>query len=435
MLAVRSERVTIETVRSRALRFLAECHDSRQKISITPQIPPLERPWQALDPAVTLALAPVLAPVADEITAAIADAIPEYRGPMGEDFGRGVRDAIEETLRQFLAQLGHPASGERPGRDVYVALGRGEFRAGRRLDALQHAYRVGARVAWRRISEAAIAAGLEGPTLALLAESIFAYIDEISAESVEGYASAQAASAGERSRDRQALVRLLVTGGPDAAEAQAAAASGWPLPRALAALAAEHRDAERFAGIVGEGALGGRVDDLVCVLIADPQAPGRLERVRRAVEGRVAALGPARPWAAAAESWSRAVRCVRLARAGRLPEGGLIIAAQQLGTLAVHADPALVGDLAALRLAPLAELTPGALDRHESTLLAWLRHQGSAPEMARELHVHPQTVRYRMARLRELFGASLDDPDARFELELALRARVRPPARVAAKGR
>src|SRR5579864_9725282 len=100
---------------------------------------------------------------------------------MGEAFGRGVRDAIEETLRQFLAQLGRPATGERPGRDVYVALGRGEFRAGRRLDALQSAYRVGARVAWRRLSEAAIAAGLEGQTLALLAEAIFAYIDEISA--------------------------------------------------------------------------------------------------------------------------------------------------------------------------------------------------------------------------------------------------------------
>ncbi|MGH2714951.1 MAG: helix-turn-helix domain-containing protein, partial [Thermoleophilaceae bacterium] len=36
---------------------------------------------------------------------------------------------------------------------------------------------------------------------------------------------------------------------------------------------------------------------------------------------------------------------------------------------------------------------------------------------------HPQTVRYRLARLRELFGERLDEPDGRFELELALRAR------------
>jgi DNA-binding PucR family transcriptional regulator len=43
--------------------------------------------------------------------------------------------------------------------------------------------------------------------------------------------------------------------------------------------------------------------------------------------------------------------------------------------------------------------------------------------VAKALHVHPQTVRYRLARLRELFGSRLDDPDGRFELELALRAR------------
>ena len=37
--------------------------------------------------------------------------------------------------------------------------------------------------------------------------------------------------------------------------------------------------------------------------------------------------------------------------------------------------------------------------------------------------MHPQTVRYRLARLRERFGEDLDSPDARFEIELVLRAR------------
>jgi len=401
------------------------------RISTNPQILPIERPWQALDPAVSAAISPVLGAVADEITAAIADAIPEYRQPMGGAFGRGVRDAIEETLRQFLDQLGRPATGERPGREVYIALGRGEFRAGRGLDALQGAYRVGARIAWRRISEAAIAAGLEGTTLALLAESIFAYIDEISAESVEGYASAQAASAGERSRERQGLVRLLVAGELDEAEAQArAAAADWPLPRLLAAIAADHRDAERFAAIVGEGAIGARVDDLVCVLIGDPDVPGRLERIRRAVDGRLVALGPTRPWPAASESWARAAGCIGLVRRGVLEEERFIVASEQLGLLAIHASPALVQELAAARLAPLAGLTPAAAARLQQTLLAWLRGQGNVALVAEELHVHPQTVRYRLARLRERFGAELDDPDARFELELALRAQApgRPPA-------
>jgi hypothetical protein len=385
------------------------------------------RPWQALDPAVAAAISPALGAVADEITAAIAEAIPEYRQPMGGAFGRGVRDAIEETLRQFLEQLGRPAAGERPGREVYIALGRGEYRAGRGLDVLQGAYRVGARIAWRRISQAAIAAGLDPATLALLAESIFAYIDEISAESVEGYASAQAAGAGERSRERQGLVRQLVAVEPDPAEAQArAAAADWPLPRTLAALAADHRDAERFAAIVGEGAIGARIDGIVCLLIADPDAPGRLERIAGALEGRAAAIGPTTEWADAARSWSRAAACVRLVREGALPTDGLIVASKRLGALALHGDPAVLRELAATRLAPLAGLTAGARARLEATLLAWLRHQGNVAEVAGELHVHPQTVRYRLARLREQFGATLDDPDARFELELALRAALRP---------
>ncbi len=57
--------------------------------------------------------------------------------------------------------------------------------------------------------------------------------------------------------------------------------------------------------------------------------------------------------------------------------------------------------------------------------MAWLGHRGSAPQVAADLHVHPQTVRYRLAALKELLGeATLADPDARFELELALRARA-----------
>ena len=55
------------------------------------------------------------------------------------------------------------------------------------------------------------------------------------------------------------------------------------------------------------------------------------------------------------------------------------------------------------------------------TLRAWFAEQGRLSPVAARLSVHPQTVRYRVARLRELFGDALDDPDERFWLELALR--------------
>ena len=64
----------------------------------------------------------------------------------------------------------------------------------------------------------------------------------------------------------------------------------------------------------------------------------------------------------------------------------------------------------------------------EETAPAFVQHGGNAAAMARALHLHPQTIRYRLARLRKLFGDRLTSPDARFELELALRARKRWPA-------
>ncbi|HTW12992.1 MAG TPA: helix-turn-helix domain-containing protein, partial [Solirubrobacteraceae bacterium] len=57
------------------------------------------------------------------------------------------------------------------------------------------------------------------------------------------------------------------------------------------------------------------------------------------------------------------------------------------------------------------------------TLAAWLAEQGRLGAVAQRLKIHPQTARYRLARLRELFGDQLDDADGRFWLELALRVR------------
>ena len=99
-----------------------------------------------------------------------------------------------------------------------------------------------------------------------------------------------------------------------------------------------------------------------------------------------------------------------------------------LAALILHADPPLTERLVG-RLAPVLELPAGERDRLLATLRAWLGHQRHTPAVAAELHVHPQTVRYRLGRLRELFGDSLEDPERRLELELALRGDSLRPAR------
>ena len=86
----------------------------------------------------------------------------------------------------------------------------------------------------------------------------------------------------------------------------------------------------------------------------------------------------------------------------------------------VSADPAAREDLRAQVLAPLRDLRPAAADKLEETLRAWVRHQGRREDMAAELFVHPQTVRYRMGQLRELYADRLTDPDWVVRLTLAV---------------
>jgi DNA-binding PucR family transcriptional regulator len=74
-------------------------------------------------------------------------------------------------------------------------------------------------------------------------------------------------------------------------------------------------------------------------------------------------------------------------------------------------------------LGPLERLPAPERERLLETLAAWLAHQRLTPRIAAELHVHPQTVRYRIGKLRELLGERIETPQGRFELELALRAR------------
>ncbi|MGA8805774.1 MAG: helix-turn-helix domain-containing protein, partial [Solirubrobacterales bacterium] len=122
-------------------------------------------------------------------------------------------------------------------------------------------------------------------------------------------------------------------------------------------------------------------------------------------------------------AWALAAAALRAGEAGAIDADGLIVAEEHLPELLLFESGGLAQRLAERTLAPLDELTPAARARMEETALAFVRHGGNAAAMARALHLHPQTIRYRLTRLRELFGDSLDDADDRFELELALRAR------------
>src|SRR6201996_2285739 len=195
-----------------------------------------DQPWHELPPEVVGVLRPALDDVAHEMMEAVAT-IPAYARPLEGPFGEGLRIGVQEALKHLLAEIEEGGHVERL--DVYRALGQGEMRSGRSLESLLSAYRIGARVAWRRFAALGVEAGLAPDTLYLLAESIFAYIDVLSAESAEGYALEQSAAAGEAQLRRRRLVRVLVRDPPADAMAVETAASeaGWQLPRSLAVVA------------------------------------------------------------------------------------------------------------------------------------------------------------------------------------------------------
>ena len=143
------------------------------------------------------------------------------------------------------------------------------------------------------------------------------------------------------------------------------------------------------------------------------------------------AVGPSVPLTGAGGSLRWAARALALARRGVIrAEGGVDGVAgiawceDHLPTLVLLADEELAAALSRQALAPLRGLRPDQADRMALTLLAWMESADDANAAARRLHVHPQTIRYRLRQVSDLFGDALGDPDARFQLLLALRARL-----------
>ena len=163
-----------------------------------------------LPPDLAAALRPTLPDLAQEIIAAIGRDVPDYARPLEGPFGPALRVGVERALARFVDAIEDPSAGDGGAREIYVALGRGEKRAGRSLDALLSAYRIGARLAWERFVAAGETAGHEPRTLYRLASAIFDYIDGISAESVEGFTQERAAAEGSRKIPRGAHPRALL---------------------------------------------------------------------------------------------------------------------------------------------------------------------------------------------------------------------------------
>ncbi|MFJ2741282.1 PucR family transcriptional regulator [Streptomyces sp. NPDC087440] len=246
-----------------------------------------------------------------------------------------------------------------------------------------------------------------------------------------------------------AVLRMLLAGEPDHARAVAGDLYGGlldaPFRLLIAEAAAEGTDAgeslqalvdalESAAARAGEVILvvpdGGRV----VILAADggesvaacaahmavrrgeaarPMEPAEADDV---VVGLSAPAGPI----AAATAFKQAEQALSVARR----RGRTLVEHEELATGSVL--PLLADD--AVRA--FADGMLRALRDHDATgrgdlvasLRAWLSRHGQWDAAAAQLGVHRHTLRYRMRRVEEILGRSLDDPDVRMELWLALKA-------------
>jgi PucR C-terminal helix-turn-helix domain len=387
--------------------------------TLDPQPPPAE---------LRAALMPAVPMIVDAAIAAIrgqGPALDASQDALERNLRRGLSDAVDRWFDTVS-----PSSDN----DLHFALGRAQARAGRSLDELMSFYRIAARTMWRRLAEVGTSAGIEPPDLYRLAETGFGCVDELSTQAAAGFADEQSHRSGASRSRRSELVRLLLKDPQPAASVLEATAHavGIELSPTLAFFVGRAEQYDAFTRAAMDYVVLGPSEGEFVGAMFDPDGPGRRRALAAAAERAASqlALGPAVPVAGACRSLARARALLALLGAGLVEGGSLAEAEQHDVALLLSAEPQLASEVAARRLAPL-EGVRGATTRGNLalTLHAWLRSPGQRKTIAHVLGVHPQTVGYRMTRLRELFGAALDDPDRRFELELALR--VQPYAALA----
>ncbi|WP_051218064.1 PucR family transcriptional regulator [Nocardioides insulae] len=356
--------------------------------------------------------------VADDVVAAIIAGVPSYQdalsGPMGETIKMAVRIALDGFL-VIAPRENDPRTPRAPALDGAYQLGRGEARNGRTPEALLAAYRIGARTAWRLLSAIALRTGLSSEGLADFAELVFAYIDELSDASAAGHADERDSAGRVRQRYLEMLAGQLLSGAAATVVDDTAERAGWEPPSTLTAVLLPVAQVGAVIPSLPSATIElPEVPDLAGIallLVPDLHDAGRAVLLRT-VSGRSAVVGPSRPWREAKASYVRARRAQESGYDGDTE--------RHLVNLILSADPEARADLRAAVLAPLAGTRAGTAEKLTETLRAWLLHHGRRDEIAAHLFVHPQTVRYRMNQLRELYGDDLDDPATVLALTVAL---------------
>jgi hypothetical protein len=366
--------------------------------------------------------------LATELTEVIRQAEPFYRTE-GVVAVEDLRASVLNNLRHILSQLaGRPMPGLEPPR----ATGRLRAEQGVPLPVILHAYRVAGKFIWAAIlSEAA---GDEAATTALLhtGSDLWLIIDTHSGSVTDAYRDAVAERVHTDSQTRNAMLDALLRGdlGEGSRLWESAATLRLPQQGTFVVVAARPprpgvesipraEDTLRTRDV--QSAWRVEVDAHVGVVVLTPRIT--IDRLcAHLAELTTGPIGISAPYPSLDQS-PAALRQARLAYATATPGSHELVRYERVPIAILLASaPQAAAAVAQAIFGPVLALPAAERDLLLDTLRMWFAEQGATSAAAGRLHVHRNTVRYRLRRLEELTGRSLAQPTGIAELHLALEA-------------
>ncbi|MGI5135341.1 MULTISPECIES: PucR family transcriptional regulator [unclassified Streptomyces] len=378
--------------------------------------------------AMAQSLRPRLPDLVERATRRIRDEIDIY-GPSGTVPEAELRASLRRNIDSMLAQF---ARGSEP--DLTEPSETGRLRAvqGGPLPDVLRAYRLGFAEVWTVLTEEASRRQVDPSVLVRAATDAWQLADEYSDALTSAYRRAAAELVRAQERERSALTEALLSGritdrgtlwevaqtlglprkGPFVAVAAEATALGQePLGDVEAQLAAH--------GIPSAWTLRPDLHIGIASLLRPDADDLTMNVLRRLATSRVGVS----PAFASLDGTGQALRYARLAMSGQ-PAGTAEVVRFQDDPLTVvmAAAPEAAADIARRVMGPVLDLDSDARALLLDTFQCWIDAAGNATATAQALHCHSNTVRYRLRKLEDLTGRSLQTPGDTAELVAALRA-------------
>ncbi|WP_084479146.1 PucR family transcriptional regulator [Nocardia jejuensis] len=309
--------------------------------------------------------------------------------------------------------------------------GRLRARQGVPLAETLHAFRLGFEFLWSEL----VSASRHHPEvtdamLVPLAAEVWALSGEYAVAVATAYRETTTELVLQREHERSVLVEALFTGmiADPVTLGEATRILGLPPTGRYVVVAAEPPATGRealpgielalsAAGITSAWRL---LPDRQIGVLALPQS--REPAALKALRAHRIRVGVSPPYDALPET-PQALHFARLALAGLRdrPHGVALFDDDPLAML-IAAAPVEAERMVRVSLGPLLALPYEERERLLHTLRTWYTANGSAAETGRRLFLHANSVRYRLRRIQEITGRSLDDPRTVLELGAALRA-------------